>query len=61
MGYNGEKGKDWVTHTADPQVIWETLVDVYKEHGSEDYLPMLKEYLIQYANEVGKITDWKGY
>ena len=45
----------------DPQIIWEKLVEVYQTNGLSDYLPMLKEYLIQYANEVGKITDWKGY
>ena len=43
------------------QEIWEALVKVYEQHGLQNYLPLLKDYLIQYADNVGKITDWKGY
>ena len=37
------------------------LVEVYEGLGMADYLPILKEYLLNNATEVNKITDSKGY
>ena len=49
------------TSAASPQDIWTAIVETYTDLNMTEYLPELKQQLINSAGEVGKITDWKGW
>ena len=38
--------------------IWNAVVEVYTHFEMTDNLPILKEYLLNNAKNVGEITDW---
>ena len=61
IGYKFDLGKDAVTGTASANQIWDAMVTVYKNNGLSDYLPQLKQYLLDNAENVAEITNWKGY
>lgn len=60
IGYSNDKGTKWITRTADANAVWEAVVRVYQGQGMEDYLPLLKEFLLNNKNYNGKITNWLG-
>ena len=60
IGYRNDKGTRLVTGTADANAIWEAVVRVYRSQGMEDYLPLLKESLLNNKHYNGKITNWLG-
>lgn len=49
------------TKTAKPQQIWETIVSTYKSTGFEEYLPIIKQWIIDNANNARQIYDWMGW
>jgi hypothetical protein len=49
------------TSAATPQQIWNATVNVYNELGITEYLPLLKEQLLDSATKANKITDWLGW
>lgn len=48
-------------HNYSEQEVWKATVDVYTDLGLTEYLPALKNQLIESASNVGKITDWLGW
>lgn len=48
------------TSLATPQEIWKSIVEVYRKYGMDEYLGALKEHILTYAENAGKITDWMG-
>lgn len=44
-----------------PQKIWETIVSTYKSTGFEEYLPIIKQWIIDNANNARQIYDWMGW
>ncbi len=59
VGYVNDKAAKWTTETAKPNVIWEAIYKAYTENDMSEYLPMLKEFLINNATQLGDI-DWLG-
>ena len=57
IGYALDLGAEYTTITASPQQIWEATVNVYRKLGLEEYLPLLKEQLMN-SETASKITDW---
>ncbi len=61
IGYSNEKSKTLTTATATPQDIWTVFVKIYEDHGMKEYLPELKQQILEIAKNASKITDWRGY
>jgi len=60
IGYKNDKTPRYTTTTAEPQHIWDALVFVYEEQGLADYLPEIKQYLIENASKATEI-NWGKY
>ena len=60
IGYNNDKNAQLITRDANANDVWKAVVDVYKGLGMDEYLSLLKEFLLNNKNYNGKITNWRG-
>lgn len=49
------------TSVATAQDIWKATVKVYTDLSMTEYIPLLKQQLLDEAKNVKEITDWLGW
>ena len=49
------------TSAASAQDVWSALVETYSEMNLTQYIPQLKQQLLEKATNVHEISDWLGW
>lgn len=60
IGYVFDR-KNSTTRNAGPNTIWQTIVEVYEDNKMEQYIPILKTYILENVDNASEIIDWKGW
>lgn len=61
IGYIYDFSNSKRTNTVDADQVWEAIVKVYESNELTQYLPELKQQLLDSASKVNEIKNWRGW
>ena len=61
IGYNNEISKSVRTGTASIKEIWDCLVEVYEQMGMSEYIPILKEFILENTSKYWEVVEALGW